>query len=90
MLATDTTVVSQKRSAPEDEHLIRRLPEHDPSDSFVSIVTFHKQVMGWNAYVPIPSRSLAKRPAKTGRDVLDRGRSPGEESVPRPGWLRVR
>jgi hypothetical protein len=41
----------EKRSAPEFEHLLRRVREHGPSDFFVSIITFHEQVMGWNAYI---------------------------------------
>jgi tRNA(fMet)-specific endonuclease VapC len=51
LLDTDHVVISQQRSAPEYEHLIRRVREHDPSDCFVSIITFHEQVMGWNAYI---------------------------------------
>jgi tRNA(fMet)-specific endonuclease VapC len=35
----------------EYEHLLRRVHEHGPSDFFVSIITFHEQVMGWNAYI---------------------------------------
>jgi hypothetical protein len=45
-LETDHVVISQKRSAPGYEHLIRRVREHGPSDCFVSIITFHEQVMG--------------------------------------------
>ena len=51
LLDTDHVVISQKRSAPEYEHLIRRVREHGPSDFFVSIITFHEQVMGWNTYI---------------------------------------
>jgi len=51
LLDTDHVVISQKRSAPEYEHLIRRVREHGPSAFFVSIITFHEQMMGWNAYI---------------------------------------
>lgn len=50
LLDTDHVVISQQASAVEYDHLIRRIRQHDPSDVFVSIICFHEQVMGWNAY----------------------------------------
>ena len=58
LLDTDHVVISQQQSAPEFDNLIRRIRQHDPSDCFVSIISFHEQVMGWNAYI-----SQAKEPA---------------------------
>jgi tRNA(fMet)-specific endonuclease VapC len=58
VLDTDHVVISQQQSAPEYDHLIRRVRERDPTDFFVSIISFHEQVMGWNVYI-----SRAKDPA---------------------------
>jgi tRNA(fMet)-specific endonuclease VapC len=55
---TDQVVIAQQQSAPEYEALIQRVRQHDPSDFFVSIVSFHEQVMGWNAYLS-QARDLA-------------------------------
>ena len=51
LLDTDHVVISQQLSAVGYDHLIRRVRQHDPSDVFVSIISFHEQVMGWNAYI---------------------------------------
>jgi tRNA(fMet)-specific endonuclease VapC len=51
LLDTDHLVISQKQSSPEYDHLIRRVYQHEPTDFFVSIISFHEQVMGWNAYI---------------------------------------
>jgi tRNA(fMet)-specific endonuclease VapC len=51
LLDTDHVVICQQLSAVEYDHLIRRVRQHDPSDVFVSIISFHEQVMGWNAYI---------------------------------------
>lgn len=51
VLDTDHVVIAQQQSAVEYDHLIRRIRQHDPSDIFVSIISFHEQVMGWNAYI---------------------------------------
>ena len=51
LLDTDHVVISQQQSMPEYDHLIQRVRQHDPSLFFVSIVSFHEQVMGWNAYI---------------------------------------
>ena len=51
LLDTDHVVISQQQSMPEYDHLIQRVRQHDPTIFFVSIVSFHEQVMGWNAYI---------------------------------------
>jgi tRNA(fMet)-specific endonuclease VapC len=58
LLDTDHVVIVQQQSAPEYDRLLRRVRRHDPDDLFVSVVSFHEQVMGWNAY-----SSRAKNPA---------------------------
>ena len=57
LLDTDHVVISQQQSVPEYANLIRRIRQNEPSDFFVSIISFHEQVMGWNAYI-----SRAKNP----------------------------
>lgn len=51
LLDTDHVVISQKQSGSEYDHLIWRVRQYDPTDFFVSIISFHEQIMGWNAYI---------------------------------------
>lgn len=51
LLDTDHVVIAQQQSQPEYDHLIARVRHHAPTDFYVSIVSFHEQVMGWNAYI---------------------------------------
>lgn len=51
LLDTDHVVISQQQITPEYDHLIQRVRQHDPALLFVSIVSFHEQVMGWNVYI---------------------------------------
>ena len=51
LLDTDHVVTAQQQSAPEYDRLLRRVRRYDPDDLFVSVVSFHEQVMGWNAYI---------------------------------------
>ena len=51
LLDTDHVVIAQQQSAPEYDRLIHRVRHYDPDDFFVSAVSFHEQVMGWNAYI---------------------------------------
>ena len=51
LLDTDHLGIVQRRSAPEHANLARRMRQHSLEDFFVSIVSFHEQVIGWNAYI---------------------------------------
>lgn len=51
LLDTDHIVVLQQQAAAHYDHLMARIRRHEPSAFFVSIVSFHEQVMGWNAYI---------------------------------------
>jgi len=51
LLDTDHVVIFRQQSAHEYANLIRRIRQHDPSGFFVSIISFHEQVMGWNSYI---------------------------------------
>ena len=51
LLDTDHISVVQRQSEPEYQRLMTRLNAHNPSDFYVPIVSFHEQVMGWNAYL---------------------------------------
>ena len=48
---TDHVVIAQQKTLPEFDHLIRRVQEQNPLDLFVSVISFHEQVMGWNACI---------------------------------------
>jgi tRNA(fMet)-specific endonuclease VapC len=48
---TDHLVILQRRTPPEYSRLKSRMRMHDPQDFFVSIVSFHEEVNGWNAYL---------------------------------------
>ena len=51
LLDTDHIVISQQQSRPEYDGLIRNIRQYDPTDFFASIISFHEQFMGWNAYI---------------------------------------
>jgi hypothetical protein len=51
LLDTDHVVVAQQQILPEYDRLIQRVRRQDPADFYVSVVSFHEQVMGWNAYI---------------------------------------
>ena len=51
LLDTDHLVILQRRTPPEYGRLKARMGTHDPQDFFVSIVSFHEEVNGWNAYL---------------------------------------
>ena len=51
LLDTDHVTISQQQTTPAYDRLIWRVRQHSPTDFFVSIISFHEQVMGWNAYI---------------------------------------
>ncbi len=51
LLDTDHVVVLQTKAAGDFQRLVARMSRHPSSDFFVSIVTFHEQMLGWNAYI---------------------------------------
>lgn len=51
VLDTDHLTIAQQRATPAYEYLLQRVARHAPSAFFVSIISFHEQVMGWNAYL---------------------------------------
>lgn len=58
---TDHIGILQRRSEPEFSRFSLRAGNYDPTDFFTSIISFHEQVTGWNAYL---------NRAKTQRDVV--------------------
>jgi tRNA(fMet)-specific endonuclease VapC len=48
---TDHISILQRRSEPEFTKLAARIGAHDPLEFQVSIVSFHEQISGWNAYL---------------------------------------
>lgn len=51
LLDTDHIVILQQQSQPEFANLLGRVLQHQAGEFYVSIVSFHEQVMGWNAYL---------------------------------------
>ena len=57
LLDTDHIGIIQRPSAPEHTNLAARMRQNTLDDFFVSIVSFHEQVNGWNTYVARASGS---------------------------------
>ena len=51
LLDTDHIGIVQRQTMPEFPRLLSRLEAYDPTVFFVSIISFHEQVVGWNAYL---------------------------------------
>jgi tRNA(fMet)-specific endonuclease VapC len=51
LLDTDHIGIIQGRTMPEFQRLWHRMQKHDASSFFVPIISFHEQVLGWNAYL---------------------------------------
>ena len=51
LLDTDHLVILQRQSEPEFGQLRAAMSRHAPGDFFLSIVSFHEQVLGANAYI---------------------------------------
>jgi hypothetical protein len=62
LLDTDHLGILQRRTRPEIDRLLPRINAHPAAHFFVSIVSFHEQVLGWNSYI-----SRAPNPAGTVR-----------------------
>jgi tRNA(fMet)-specific endonuclease VapC len=51
ILDTDHLGIVQRRSTPEHANVTNRMHQHPLGDFFVTIVSFHEQVTGWNGYI---------------------------------------
>ncbi len=51
ILDTDHLGIIQRQNGVEFERLRQRLQQHDESAFFVTIVSFHEQIQGWQAYI---------------------------------------
>lgn len=51
VLDTDHLGIIEARTRPEFDRLVARMGEHATEDFYVSIVSFHEQMLGWNAYI---------------------------------------
>jgi len=49
VLDTDHLTIVQQQAMPAYEYFLQRMSQHAPSAFFVSIISFHEQVIGWNA-----------------------------------------
>jgi tRNA(fMet)-specific endonuclease VapC len=48
---TDHIGIIQWQSEPEYSNLMRRISQHAATDFFVTIASFHEEILGWNAYI---------------------------------------
>jgi tRNA(fMet)-specific endonuclease VapC len=51
LLDTDHIGIIQKKTEPEFNRLSVRISQHAITSFYFSIISFHEQVMGWNAYI---------------------------------------
>ncbi|ETW95252.1 MAG: hypothetical protein ETSY1_31355 [Candidatus Entotheonella factor] len=51
LLDTNHLVILQARTRRDFERLVARMSRYPASDFYVSIVSFHEQMLGWNAYI---------------------------------------
>jgi tRNA(fMet)-specific endonuclease VapC len=68
LLDTDHLVILQRQSKPEWERLSQRMDRHLRIDFCLSIVSFHEQVLGANAYI---SKATNRSAVVHGYKLLD-------------------
>ena len=51
LLDTDHIGIIQRQSAPEFDRLAARMAQHPVEDFYFPIISFHEQILGWNAYI---------------------------------------
>ena len=51
LLDTDHIGIFQRRTQPEFARLLARIRQRPQTEFFTPIVSFHEQVLGWNAYI---------------------------------------
>ena len=51
ILDTDHVGILQRGTGPEYSALSRRISRQSQTDLYVTIVSFHEQLLGWNAYI---------------------------------------
>lgn len=51
ILDTDHIGVLQRQSEVGYQTPCRRIASHSQTDFFVAIVSFHEEILGWNAYI---------------------------------------
>jgi len=59
VLDTDHLTIVQQRTMPAYDYVLQRVARHAPSAFFVSIISLHEQVMGWNAYLSRATTAVA-------------------------------
>jgi tRNA(fMet)-specific endonuclease VapC len=51
VLDTDHLGILQRQTAPQFGVLTQRIAQHPETSFFVTIVSFHEQILGWNTYL---------------------------------------
>lgn len=67
LLDTDHLVIIQQGTLPEFSRIAETMADYEQADFFVSIVTFHEQVLGWSTYL---SRAKTKQSVVRAYDKL--------------------
>lgn len=68
LLDTDHLAILQRRSEPDCGRLRQRMSRHDRIDFCLSIVSFHEQVLGANAYI---AQAKNRQAILRGYELLD-------------------
>ncbi|MEQ8786519.1 MAG: type II toxin-antitoxin system VapC family toxin [Pirellulaceae bacterium] len=51
ILDSDHISIIQLHTAPHFALVLQRMAQHSQTDFFVTIVSFHEQILGWNSYI---------------------------------------
>ena len=51
IIDTDHIGILQRQSGSPYQRMSQRIAGHLPTDFYVAIVSFHEQILGWNAYI---------------------------------------
>lgn len=69
LLDTDYAVLMQRGTGPELIRLLQRMATHEPEHFFYSVVSFHEQMLGANAFI---SQARTKEKIVRGYAMLER------------------
>ena len=48
---TDHIGILQWQTEPDYSRLMARVSQHPATDFFVTVISFHEEILGWNAYI---------------------------------------
>ncbi len=83
ILDTDHVGILQRGTGPEYLALSRRISRQSQTDLYVTIVSFHEQLLGWNAYIARAKSQAESNTASRFDTWCSRIRPPTEPPKPR-------